>query len=74
MYGLFDGKNLHFFTGKVQGTIATTPRGTGGFGWDPVFIPRGSNNTAGEMTEREYEQASMRKIALQKLERYLQSR
>ncbi len=36
--GYHDGKAMHFFTGKVKGTVATTPQGEG-FGWDPIFIP-----------------------------------
>jgi XTP/dITP diphosphohydrolase len=35
--------------GAWEGTIAERPRGTGGFGYDPIFIPRGETSTAAEM-------------------------
>jgi len=36
--------------GKVEGHIATQPRGKGGFGYDPVFVPAGETHTFAEMT------------------------
>lgn len=40
--------------GSVEGAIATEPRGTNGFGYDPVFIPaEGDGRTFGEMTSEE---------------------
>ena len=41
------------FEGKVFGTLAWPPRGTKGFGYDPIFVPDGYNATFGEM-EREF--------------------
>jgi XTP/dITP diphosphohydrolase len=35
--------------GVWEGTIAEIPRGSGGFGYDPIFIPRGESTTAAEM-------------------------
>lgn len=32
-----DGRGIEVFTGTLEGTIALTPRGTGGFGYDPIF-------------------------------------
>ena len=40
------------FEGKVFGTLIWPPRGTRGFGYDPIFVPDGYNDTFGEM-ERE---------------------
>ena len=34
-------ESVEVFTGEVAGEIAPGPRGTGGFGWDPIFIPDG---------------------------------
>ena len=39
------------FRGEVPGTLADGPRGTGGFGYDPVFIPEWSSMTYAEMGE-----------------------
>jgi XTP/dITP diphosphohydrolase len=35
--------------GTLEGSIATGPRGTGGFGYDPVFVPAGESATVGEL-------------------------
>lgn len=37
------------FEGKVFGTLVWPPRGTRGFGYDPIFVPEGYNETFGEM-------------------------
>jgi XTP/dITP diphosphohydrolase len=36
-------------TGVLEGAIADTPRGSGGFGYDPVFVPAGEQRTVGEL-------------------------
>jgi inosine triphosphate pyrophosphatase len=40
-YGYFDGQDLLFFSGGMDGNIATQPRGTDGYGWDAIFEPEG---------------------------------
>jgi len=70
-YALYDGKNMQFFEGEMHGKIAKEPRGTGGFGFDAIFINDGFSKTRAEMTEQEYAQTSYRKIALDKLVEYL---
>ena len=37
------------FEGKVFGTLIWPPRGTRGFGYDPIFVPEGYSETFGEM-------------------------
>jgi XTP/dITP diphosphohydrolase len=39
----------HRGTGALEGAIAETPRGTGGFGYDPVFVPEGESSTVAEL-------------------------
>jgi len=46
--------------GVWEGVIATSPRGTGGFGYDPIFIPRGAAHTAAEMSVDERNEQSHR--------------
>ena len=69
--GYFDGKNYESFKGEVAGTISLFPKGTGNFGWDPIFIPEGSDRTFAQMTTEEKNEISMRRIALEELKRFL---
>lgn len=71
--GFYDGKQLKIFKGEVLGNISDKPRGDGGFGWDCLFIPDGYSETRAEMNENDYDQTSPRRIALEKLERYLKN-
>jgi XTP/dITP diphosphohydrolase len=42
--------HVEFFRGEVEGTLVWPPRGSDGFGYDPVFLPDGHERTFGEMT------------------------
>ena len=68
-----DTKGQHVFEGTVSGTINTQETGTGGFGYDPVFIPDGHNRTFAEMSPAEKNSMSHRAIAMQKLAAFLAS-
>ena len=50
--------------GEWRGSIAREPRGDAGFGYDPVFVPDGSNRTAAQLTWAEKDAASHRGRAL----------
>jgi len=50
-------------TGHWWGAIATAPRGEGGFGYDPVFVPDGSDLTVAEWPQADKDQASHRALA-----------
>jgi len=41
VYGYFDGETLELIPGKLDGMIAQSPRGEGGYGWDKIFEPEG---------------------------------
>jgi XTP/dITP diphosphohydrolase len=69
--GLFNGGNLRIFVGTRRGSITETPRGSNGFGFDPIFCPSGSGRTFAEMTTSEKNEISHRGIALRKLKRSL---
>ncbi len=47
-----DGE-AEYFRGEAEGTLVWPPRGTSGFGYDPVFLPDGQTRTFGEMTAEE---------------------
>jgi len=61
-------------TGILEGTIAESPRGTHGFGYDPLFIPKGSERTLAEMSDEEKNNLSHRARALHDLTLQLQAR
>jgi XTP/dITP diphosphohydrolase len=53
--------------GKVEGTLTFPPRGTHGFGYDPIFIPDGFDITFGEMDPAKKHEMSHRADAFRKL-------
>ena len=68
-----DGKEV-IAEGTVEGVIATTPRGTNGFGYDPIFIPADNNaRTLAEMTNKEKNAISARGRAFRELLKELMS-
>lgn len=54
-------------TGTWEGTILSVPRGTGGFGYDPIFLPAGMNRSAAELSAEEKNAVSHRAQALRRL-------
>lgn len=60
-------------TGTWEGRIARTPRGEGGFGYDPAFIPAGETRTAAELSAEEKNRVSHRAQALRALVAALKS-
>jgi non-canonical purine NTP pyrophosphatase (RdgB/HAM1 family) len=61
----------YFFEGIVTGTIATEPRGTAGFGYDPVFIPEGYDQTFAELGTTVKNAVSHRARAVSRLATFL---
>ena len=68
--GYYDGKNYLSFSGEIWGRISSEPKGETGFGWDIIFIPKGYNRTFAQLAN-EKNKISMRKIALEKLRKFL---
>ena len=62
------------FLGRCYGSIALTPSGNNGFGYDPIFIPRGYNMTFADIPEEEKNKISHRGLASQKMIEYLKER
>jgi XTP/dITP diphosphohydrolase len=65
---------LHTFEGACEGRIARAPRGTGGFGYDPLFIPDGHDRTFGELPAEVKHSLSHRARALALAARHLRER
>ena len=66
-----EGKVLGTFEGTVEGQISDHPHGSHGFGYDPIFIPDGFNQTFGELLSAEKNQLSHRARALETLRAFL---
>ena len=64
-------KKTIVFNGIVRGRISSEPRGNSGFGYDPIFIPKGYSKTFAEITDKEKNLISHRAIAVEKLKKYL---
>lgn len=65
--------NRYTFEGIAPGGIITERRGTGGFGYDPVFLPDGYDQTFGEMPDDLKNRISHRYKALMELKKFLQA-
>lgn len=65
------GRILSSAEGECRGRIASEPRGKGGFGYDPIFIPDGFERTFGELPDIVKAQISHRSRAAEKIMRYL---
>ena len=70
---LIEKGNKHLFEGIVKGQIIEAKRGNSGFGYDPVFIPEGYNETFAEMGNTEKNKISHRARAVAALCEYLQN-
>jgi XTP/dITP diphosphohydrolase len=63
----------HLFEGIIKGRIIEERKGGNGFGYDPVFIPEGSEKTFGEMALEEKNKFSHRRKAMDKLIDFLKN-
>ncbi|HEY6065193.1 MAG TPA: non-canonical purine NTP pyrophosphatase [Thermoanaerobaculia bacterium] len=69
---VFDGTSAVAALGVTEGTVAAAPRGSAGFGWDPIFVPQGSDSTYAEMGPEEKDRVSHRGRAWRQLAGKLQ--
>ena len=60
--------------GKWEGQIVLEPRGTGGFGYDPIFLPAGLHSTAAQLSADQKNKISHRALALLALVEELRER
>ena len=73
LLGYIDNSGLvSYFSGSINGVIVP-PQGEFGFGWDPIFLPEGSDKTFAEIKQEEKDVFSMRRMAFEKMAEYLDS-
>ena len=65
-YALPDGRS-HVVEGRLRGRLLRAPRGSGGFGYDPIFVPTGGDQTTAELTAAEKDAISHRGLAFRLL-------
>lgn len=65
IFAIFDGVQSYYWIGATEGEISPEPKGLNGFGFDDIFIPKGSNKTFAEMSGSEKDKFSMRRKALE---------
>ena len=61
----FPGSRVETFSGYAEGLIGKEPKGANGFGYDPVFYPKGHERTFAEMSDKEKDLLSHRGAALE---------
>jgi len=65
------GENVYQFEGKIEGKIIEAGRGNAGFGYDPIFVPDGYNETFAELGAGIKNKISHRSLAVNKLKAFL---
>lgn len=68
---LIEKEQEFLFSGEVEGEITCEPRGSEGFGYDPIFSPENTGKTFAELGEDKKNQISHRARAVRKLLNYL---
>ena len=72
--GLGHGRQHWTFQGEVAGSIAPRPRGTHGFGYDPIFVPAGGSRTFAQIAPEEKNALSHRARAIRQVGELLRAR
>lgn len=65
-----EGEVIASFDGACEGTLAPAPKGAGGFGYDPLFVPQGYTRTFGQLGEKTKMTLSHRGLALKKFNQW----
>lgn len=71
---VFPDSRVETFSGYAEGLIGKEPKGANGFGYDPVFYPKGHKRTFAEMGDKEKDLLSHRGRALSEVQRYLREK
>lgn len=74
VFALLWGEQLHFFEGEIAGRIATEEMGNGGFGYDPVFIPSGYEESFAQLGLEIKKKISHRTVAFKKMINFIREK
>ena len=75
VFGYYDGHEVTLFRGGMSGSIADSPRGDGGYGWDKIFCPDGyAGRTRAELSTAEDHATYVVTKPITELRAFLQSR
>jgi XTP/dITP diphosphohydrolase len=70
----FDGEEMRYFEGKVEGEILEAPQGSEGFGYDPVFQPEGADRSFAQFSPEEKNAISHRGKSVRAFADFLRKR
>ena len=68
---LVTAEGVQYFSGEIAGNILHEPRGTGGFGYDPIFMPEGYDRSFAELPSEVKNSISHRALAFRSLVAFL---
>ena len=71
-FGYYDGATLQLIEGSMNGSIAFSPAGSGGYGWDKIFIPEGFSETQAQLSPEDYEANYTKIKAFEELKDFLE--
>ncbi len=72
--GYADENGARVFEGVLSGKISESESGENGFGYDPIFVPEGQDQTFAEMTNDQKDALSMRRLAVDEFKGFLAAR
>jgi non-canonical purine NTP pyrophosphatase (RdgB/HAM1 family) len=72
-FAYYDGANLEVIESQLTGKVPAQPKGPGGFGWNPIFIPDGQELTMAEMDEETFKKFYIQVKPFGRLREYLMS-
>jgi len=67
----YDGKQVYYFEGKIEGSVSKNPRGDKGYGWDPIFIPSGYEQTRAELDDKDAKDIYLKIRKIDDLKKFL---
>lgn len=74
VFGYYDGAEERYFEGGMLGSIANSPQGDGGYGWDAIFIPEGYSVTRAELNKEDDQKTYLKIKPFGQLKEFLQAK